>query len=156
MVTSILLCLKWITNKDLLYRTWNPALYYDAAWMGGKFGKEWIHVYAWLSPFTVHYCNIVNQLWVWKLLSGIQLFVIPWTVACRVPLSMEFSRQEYWSGLPFPSPRDLLNPGIKPRYPALCADALPSKQPGKPLGQIIQVWPKSNHLWLYSGSDLRA
>ena len=97
MVMSILLCLKWITNKDLLYRTWNPAQCYVAAWMGGKFGEEWIHVYVWLSPFSVHYRNIVNRLWVWKLLSGIQLFVIPWTVACRIPLSMEFSRQNYWS-----------------------------------------------------------
>ena len=44
----------------------------------------------------------------WKLLSHVQLFVTPWTVALQAPLSMEFSRQEYWSGLPFPSPRDLL------------------------------------------------
>ena len=46
----------------------------------------------------------------------------PWTVAHQAPLSMGFSRQEYWSGLPFPSPRDLPNPGIKPRSPALQAD----------------------------------
>ena len=43
-----------------------------------------------------------------------QLFVTPWIVALQVPLSMEFSRQEYWSGWPFPSPRDLPDPGIKP------------------------------------------
>ena len=43
----------------------------------------------------------------------------PWTVACQVPLSMEFPRQEYWSGLPFPSPGDLPNPGIEPMFPAL-------------------------------------
>ena len=47
--------------------------------------------------------------------------VTPWTVACQVPLSMGFSRQECWSGLPFPSPRDLSDPGIKPRSPALQA-----------------------------------
>ena len=47
-----LLYLKWITNKDLLYRPWNSAQYYVAAWMGGKFGEEWIHVYVWLSPFS--------------------------------------------------------------------------------------------------------
>ena len=64
MVTSILLCLKWITNKDLLYRIWNPAQCYVAAWMGGNFGEKWIHVYVWLSPFSVHYRNIVNRLWV--------------------------------------------------------------------------------------------
>ena len=48
------LCLKWITNKDLLYSTWNSVQCYVAAWMGGQFGREWIHVYVRLSPFTVH------------------------------------------------------------------------------------------------------
>ena len=52
---------------------------------------------------------------------------IPWTVACQAPLSMGFSRQEYWSGLPFPSPGDLPDPGIKPRCPALQADDLPTE-----------------------------
>ena len=56
----------------------------------------------------------------------------PWTVAHKAPLPMEFSRQEYWSGLPFPSPRDLPDPGIKLGFPALQADALPSEPPGKP------------------------
>ena len=51
----------------------------------------------------------------------------PWTVACQVPLSLEFSRQEYWSELPFPSPGDLPNPGVKPRSPALQADSLPNE-----------------------------
>ena len=50
--------------------------------------------------------------------SGVQLFVTPWTVACQAPLSMGFSSQEYWSGLPFPSPGDLPNPRIEPRSPA--------------------------------------
>ena len=67
-----------------------------------------------------------------KLLSHLQLFVTPWTVAYQGPLSMGFSRQEYWSGLPFPSPGDLPNPGIDPRSPALGADVLPSEPPGKP------------------------
>ena len=49
-----LLYLKWITNKDLLYSTWNSAQGYVPAWMGGEFGGEWIHVYVWLSPFAVH------------------------------------------------------------------------------------------------------
>ena len=49
------------------------------------------------------------------------------------PLSMEFSRQEYWSGLPFPSPEDLPHPGIEPTSPALEADSLPSKPLGKPI-----------------------
>ena len=51
----------------------------------------------------------------------------PWTVACQAPLSMGFSRQEYWSGLPFPSPGDLLIPGIEPESSALQADCLPTE-----------------------------
>ena len=64
-----------------------------------------------------------------KSLSRVRLFATPWTVAYEAPLSMEFSRQEYWSGLPFPSPGDLSDPGIKPGSPALQADALPSEPP---------------------------
>ena len=67
-----------------------------------------------------------------KPLRCVQLFAIPWTVAYTAPLSMEFSRQEYWSGLPFPSPGDLPDPGIEARSPALQADTLPSEPPGKP------------------------
>ena len=66
-----------------------------------------------------------------KSLSRVQLFGILWTVAHQAPLSMGFSRQEYWSGLPFPPPGDLPDPGIEPRSPALQADALPSEPPGK-------------------------
>ena len=51
--------------------------------------------------------------------------MIPWTVVCQVPLSMEFSRQEYWSGLPFPSPGDLPDPGMEPGSPELQAESLP-------------------------------
>ena len=54
-----------------------------------------------------------------KLLSRVQLFAIPWTVAHQAPLSVGFSRQKYWSGLPFPSPGGLPDPGIEPRSPAL-------------------------------------
>ena len=54
-----------------------------------------------------------------KLLSHVQLFATPWTVAYQDPPSMGFSRKEYWGGLPFPSPGDLPNPGIKPGPPAL-------------------------------------
>ena len=56
----------------------------------------------------------------------------PWPVAQQAPLSIEFSRQEYWSGLPFPSPGDLPYPGIEPGSPALQPDSLPSEPPGKP------------------------
>ena len=61
-----------------------------------------------------------------------ELFVKPWPIAYRAPLSMEFSKQEYWSGLPFHSPGDLPGPGIEPWSLTLQADALPSEPPGKP------------------------
>ena len=61
----------------------------------------------------------------------------PWTVAHQAPPSMGFSRQEYWSGLPFPSPGDLPDPGIEPRSPTLQADALTSAPPGKLALQVF-------------------
>ena len=76
------------------------------------------------------------------LLSRVQLFVIPWTVAYQVPPSVKFSRQEYWSGLPFPSPGDLPDPGIESRSPALQADALPSEPPGTPEVRNTEVLNK--------------
>ena len=66
-----------------------------------------------------------------KSLSHVQLFMTPWTVAYQAPLSMGFSRQQYWSELAFPSPRDLPNPGIKPQSPASQTEALTSEPPGK-------------------------
>ena len=66
-----------------------------------------------------------------KSLSRVRLFATPWTVAYQAPPSLGFSRQEYWSGLPFPSPGYLPNPGIEPGSPVLQADALPSEPPGK-------------------------
>ena len=57
---------------------------------------------------------------------------IPWTIACQVPLSMGFSRQEYWSGFPFPSPGDLPDPGIQPGSPVLQADDWPTELWGRP------------------------
>ena len=66
-------------------------------------------------------------------LSCIQFFVAPWTVACQAPLSMGFSKQEYWSGLPFPPPEDLPDPGIEPVSPALSGRFFTSELPGKPI-----------------------
>ena len=66
-----------------------------------------------------------------KSLSRVRLFATPWTVAHQAPLSMGFSRQEYWSGLPFPSPGYLPDPGIEPTSPELQADTLTSEPPGK-------------------------
>ena len=74
-----------------------------------------------------------------KSLSCVWLFTTPWTVAHQAPPSIGFSRQEYWSGLPFPSPGDLPYPGIEPRSPALWADA----------GRCFNLWAtREAHCWV--------
>ena len=74
-----------------------------------------------------------------KSLSCVRLFVTPWTVAYQAPPSVGFSRQEYWSGLPFPSPGDLPHQGIKPGSPILQTDALTSEPPGKPTQNQMSI-----------------
>ena len=74
-----------------------------------------------------------------KLFSHIRLFATLWTVAYQAPPSMGFPRQEYWSGVPFPSPGDLPDPGIDPGSPTLEADALISEPPGKPYMYVICI-----------------
>ena len=103
-----------------------------------------------------------------KSLSRVWLFATPWTVTYQAPRSMGFSRQEYWSGLPFPSPGDLPNPGIEPGSPALKVDALTSEPPGKPntkgalvlektlespldSKEIKPINPKGNQPWIFIG-----
>ena len=85
----------------------------------------------------------------WKLLSHVWLFVTPWTIQ-----SMEFSRLEYWNGLPFPSPGDHPNPGIKPRSPALQEDSLSAEPEGKPkntgvgsLSLLQRIFPTQESNW---------
>ena len=78
-----------------------------------------------------------------KSLSRVRLFEIPWTAAYQAPLSMEFSRQEYWSGLPFPSPGDLPVPRIKLGSPTLQEDSLSSEPPDncRPMHSLCQqIW----------------
>ena len=82
--------------------------------------------------------NIVKAIYdsivaVVKVTQSCPTLATPWTVAHQVPLSMEFSRQEYWSGLLFPSPGDLPNPEIEHSSPTLQADSLPTEPPGKQL-----------------------
>ena len=77
------------------------------------------------------------------MLSHVWLFATPWTVAQQAPLSMGFSRQEYWSRLPFPSPGDLPDPGIKPASPALAGVFFTHEPPGKSLKR----WPKLIHIF---------
>ena len=79
-----------------------------------------------------------------KLLSRVRLFATSWTVARQASLFMRFSRQEYWIGLPFPSPGDLPDPGIEPRSPALQGVSLPTELPGKPT-KCIYTWINEFH-----------
>ena len=83
-----------------------------------------------------------------KLLSRVQLFATPWTVAYQASPSMGFSRQEYWHGLSFPSPGDLPDPEIEPGSPALQADALPSETAGKP-----QMCPEAMYYLVFAYLD---
>ena len=78
----------------------------------------------------------------------------PWTppLAHQAPLSMEFSRQEYWGGFPFPSPGDLPDPGVKPWSPALQADSLPSESPGKCQHGIV-LYARFPQGWAAVGKD---
>ena len=88
-----------------------------------------------------------------KSLSRVRLFATSWTVAYQAPLSVGFSRQECWSGLPFPSPGDLPDPGIEPGSPALQADALPSEPPMGVANLIsgASAFSKSSlHIWKFS------
>ena len=88
----------------------------------------------WLDLLAVQGTNLTHT---HISLSHVRLFATPWTVAHQAPPSMGFSRKEYWSGLPFPPPGDLPNPGIELRSPALQAEALTSEPPGKP---SIKQW----------------
>ena len=94
-------------------------------------------------------CNDCARLYgMVKSLSCVPLFATPWTVAHQAPLSMGFSRQEYWSGLPFPSPGDLRDPGIELGSSTLQADSLPAEPPGNPI-----VWYRcSVKLWEWVSS----
>ena len=97
-----------------------------------NFWKFTVHIL--LKPGLENFEHYFASVWV-KSLSRVWLFVTPWTVAHQAPPSMEFSRQEYWSGLLFPSPGGLPDPGIKPRSSALQADDLASHQ-----GSPASVW----------------
>ena len=94
-------------------------------WPSRQHIKKQRHYFANKDPSEVKWSEL-------KSLSRVWLFAIPWTVVYQAPLSMGFSRQEYWSELPFFSPGDLPNPGIESGSPALHVDSLLSEPPGKP------------------------
>ena len=86
------------------------------------------------------------------MLSCIRLFVTPWTVARQAPPSMEFSRQEYWSGLSFPSPGYLPDPGIEPASPALAGECFSTVPPGH-LRMHVYISPNVT-IWTHIGNQL--
>ena len=87
-----------------------------------------IPVKSWFFLKKGNLAVVFKSAWKVKVLVAhhVWLFVTPWTVACQAPLSKEFSREENWNGLPFPSPGDLPDPEIEPVFPGLQADSLPS------------------------------
>ena len=89
-------------------------------------GRQVLYYYCLLESPTK-----VKWKWKWYSLGHVLLFATPWSVAHQAPLSMKFSRQEYWSGLPCPPPGDAPNWGIEPRSPTLQADSLPFELPRK-------------------------
>ena len=103
----------------------------------GKIYRYILQIYIYMSVKSV------------KLLRHVRLFAIPWTVAYQAPLSMEFSRQEYWSGLPFPFPGDLPNPRIESRSPILQADALLSELPGLYIYIYIYIYICNIYIYFF-------
>ena len=124
-VSELVLILHLSDSKSMLV----PCTMYYVLHFKRKIWK-WVSFIVWTTllrenshkifPFNMYKVKV-------KSLSRVWLFATPGTVAHQAPPSMGFSRQEYWSGLPFPSPGDLPDPGIKPRSPALQADALTSE-----------------------------
>ena len=130
--------------------THSSTLAWRILWMeepGPPWGRRVGH--NWATSFSLSYMTLLafnqylhtgffckNIMTKWKSLSCVWLSATAWTVVYQASLSMGFSRQEYWSGLPFPSPGDLPDPGIKPRSPALQADTSPSEPQGKPMSCI--------------------
>ena len=84
-----------------------------------------------LIILLLHVGISISVCWVVLVAQSCQIFGTRWTVACQTPLSMGFSRQEHWSGFPFPSPGDLSDPGIKPRSPTLQANSFTTEPCGK-------------------------
>ena len=124
-------------------------------WVSGVRGtSQWAHFLVtkcYLHTSSLHPYDYIGQKKERKKvksLSHVQLFATLWTVAHQAPLSMGFSRPEYWSGLPFPSPGDLPNPGIELRSPALQTDSLLSEPQGSPMlgkAEIILYFIKINY-----------
>ena len=133
-----LLCFITPTDSFSIFK-WNLFCFYSDSRIPEVFSPRRLNNFVVFKP-KEHFFWVAVKVKV-KLLSGVQLFVSPWTVAHVAPSSMGFSRQEYWSGLPFFSPGDLPDPGIELRSPRLQADSLLSEPPGNPSGRDGVFFP---------------
>ena len=120
------ICIIWMTRSSHVQKWGERCSWHPESRQPGVPSMIWRKVWVYVSSTREKNACMLSHF------SRVQLFVAPWTVALQAPLSMRFSRQEYWSGLPFTSPGDLSNPGIEPGSHALQADSLPSEPPGKP------------------------
>ena len=146
---------KWFTETPspprLLLQSITEATCWQPLWLGIA-RKHWgIRMADWILDVTDQKSTICNTLWMRakslqscvtlcvyvKSFSRVWLFATPWTVAYQAPPSMGFSRQEYWSGLPYPFPVDLPDPGIEPRSPAFQADVSTFEPPGMSLWNLM-------------------
>ena len=118
------LCSVWVSWNLLRLALWSSIWLFTSKTILHLLNYKYF--YCWEKSSIFHCVCVLSQF------SHVWLFVTPWTVAHRASLSMGLSRQEYWSGFPFPSPGDRPNSGIKLRSPALQIDPLPSEPPGKP------------------------
>ena len=129
---------KWIPYKACFFFPTLPLLLFRA-----EVAIFWVYLYVDI------YIHIHTSLSLYcQLLSHVQIFAIPWTAALKAPLSMEFSRQQYWSGKSFPSPGDLPDPEIEPKPPTFQADSLQYESLGKPYLCITHLNIKVTHLFL--------
>ena len=122
-------------SHSMLFHLWNYNCFSAKPnWFILSFLLPFVH-YAWdhlkcMFVYISHECVL-------SCFSSVWLFVTPWTIVYQASQSMEFSWQEYWSGLPCPSPGDLPDPGIKAASPTLQVDCLPTEPPGKPVYLLI-------------------
>ena len=117
LVARVSLVAQLVKNLPVMWETWVWSLGWEDSLEKGKATHS--SILAWRIP--------------WMVTKLCLTLATSWTVACQPPLSMGFSRQEYWSGLLFLPAGDLLDPEIKPESPALQSDSLLSEKPGKPL-----------------------
>ena len=119
---TLMIFLYWMNYLELLSNPKVPAEYFTKTFVLYNFGSENVIMQA------LYILILEEEV---KSLSRVRLFATPWTVAYQAPPAMGFSRQEYWSGLPFPSPGDLPDPGIYPGLPHCRQMLLPSQPIGK-------------------------